>query len=271
MTSKLESNHGNSFSGYFSKLKTKIRNFLVYSIGAKILWKFEELIPKFSLIGNTEFFEPEHYPQFNWTKDLESNWQVMRSELDEILKHSHELPNLHDISTDQGNIVSKDELWKTYFLYAYGWKFGPNCQRCPETTRLIEKIPGMKTAFFSIMLPGKHIPEHRGPYKGVIRYLFALKVPEPREKCRIRVDKETRHWEEGKGLMFDDSFRHEAWNETDGIRVVLFIDIVRPMRFPLSLINNIFLQLIAWSPFVREGNKNQKQWDKRLEELFATK
>ena len=57
-----------------------------------------------------------------------------------------------------------------------------NCQRCPLTTQLVESIPGMKTAFFSIMLPGKYIPEHRGPYKGLLRYQLALKVPQESTK-----------------------------------------------------------------------------------------
>lgn len=71
-------------------------------------------------------------------------------------------------------------------------------------------------------------------------------------------------------MLFDDSFAHEAWNETDDVRVVLFLDIVRPMRFPLSLINDLLLKLIAISPFVQDGTKKQQQWDKRLDELFAT-
>ncbi|MDJ0555515.1 MAG: aspartyl/asparaginyl beta-hydroxylase domain-containing protein [Microcoleaceae cyanobacterium MO_207.B10] len=247
-------------------IKAKFRRILVYKIGAKLLWYFEKLIPKYSLIGNTAFFDPY---QFDWAKELEANWILIRKELDEILKHRDSLPNFQDISPDQADYTSPDDLWKTYFLYGYGLKGEKNCQSCPETTRLIEKVPGMKTAFFSILLPGKHIPEHRGPYKGVIRYLLALKVPEPKEKCRIRVADETHHWEEGKSMMFDDSFPHEAWNETDGVRVVLFLDVMRPMRFPASIFNELFMKLIAISPYIQDAYMNQKQWEERLEKLFA--
>lgn len=233
----------------------------------QLVGQFERLIPRYSLIGNTPFFERD---QFEWVPELEANWKMIRQELDEILKYSDQLPNFHDISPDQA-LLSQDNLWKTYFLYGYGYQVQKNCDRCPETTRLIEKIPDMKTAFFSILLPDKHIPEHRGPYKGVVRCLLGLKIPEPREKCRIRVGDEIRHWEEGKCMLFDDSFPHEAWNETDDIRVVLFIDIVRPMRFPLSFFNKLFLKLIAISPFVKNGIQRQKEWDSRLDELFAAK
>jgi beta-hydroxylase len=72
-------------------------------------------------------------------------------------------------------------------------------------------------------------------------------------------------------MLFDDAFPHEAWNETDDVRVVLFVDIMRPMRFPLSLFNELFLKLIAISPYIQDATKNQKQWDSRLDELFAAK
>ena len=248
-------------------LKQKLRNFLVYGIGEKILRGFGKLISRYSLVGDTAFFEVE---QFSWATQLEENWHIIRQELDYILQQTNNLPNFQDISPDQGMNISKDNLWKTYFLYGYGIKFDDTCQRCPETTAIIEKIPGLKTAFFSILLPGKHIPEHRGPYKGVIRYHLGVKIPQPQEKCRIRVDNETRHWEEGKSLIFDDSRPHEAWNETNDIRVVLFLDIVRPLKFPLSIINNILIKLIALSPFVQDANTNQKKWGKRLDKVFTT-
>ncbi|NES83261.1 MAG: aspartyl/asparaginyl beta-hydroxylase domain-containing protein [Moorea sp. SIO2B7] len=241
---------------------------ILLKIGGKLLWSFEKIIPYYSLIGNTVFFDPH---QFNWAKELEANWILIRKELEEILKYRDNLPNFQDISPDQANLTRTDDLWKTYFLYGYGIKLEKNCQRCPETTRLIEKVTGMKTAFFSILLPGKHIPEHRGPYKGIIRCLLALKVPEPKEKCRIRVGDETRHWEEGKTMIFDDSFLHEAWNETDDVRVVLFLDVMRPMRFPLSHINSLVMKLIAISPYIQDAYNLQKQWDERLEKLFGKK
>ncbi|NEO92708.1 MAG: aspartyl/asparaginyl beta-hydroxylase domain-containing protein [Moorea sp. SIO3G5] len=247
-------------------LREKARNFLIYGIGKTLIYKLEKLITNYSLIGNSTFFEPD---QFDWVEELESQSMRIRQELDQVLKYRDSLPNFQDISPDQAEYISTDNLWKTYGFYGYGIKVKQNCEKCPETTRIIEKIPGMKTAFFSILLPGKHIPEHRGPYKGVIRCLLGLRVPEPKENCRIRVGNDIRYWEEGKAMIFDDSFRHEVWNETDGMRVVLFLDIVRPLGFPASWINLLFIKLIAWSPFVQEAMANQKKWEKRLDKVFA--
>lgn len=239
------------------KIKDNFRNFILLK-GEKALRKFEKVIANYSLIPDKPFFDTS---EFQWISELENNWQIMRQELDIILQNLNSIPNFQDISPDQYSITN-DNLWKTFFLYAYGLKAHYNCQKCPQTTSLIEKIPGMKTAFFSILLPNKHIPEHKGPYKGVLRYHLALKVPQPNNSCLIRVGNEIRHWQEGKSLLFDDTFPHEAWNNGNDIRVVLFLDIIRPLAFPLSLINRGLIKLISISPYVQKGKNNLEKWSK---------
>lgn len=248
-----------------TNIQNQLRDLLVYRVGKNLLWQFEAAIPRYSLVGDTPFLDSD---KFSWTALLEDNWESINQELGEILKYKEELPTFQDISPDQASI-SSDNLWKTYFLYGYGIKFDANCDRLPETTRIIEQIPGMKTAFFSILMPGKHIPEHRGPYKGVLRCHLGLIIPQPGELCAIRVGDEVRHWQPGKCLVFDDSYPHEAWNKTDEIRVVLFLDIIRPMRFPLSVLNQALLKLIQFSPFVQDANTNRKKWDERLAKIFS--
>ena len=103
---------------------------------------------------------------------------------------------------------------------------------CPQTAALMREIPGMTTAMISILSPRKHILDHRGPYKGVLRYHLGLIVPEDAEACRIRVGEDIRHWQEGKSMVFDDTFNHEVWNDTDETRVVLFVDVLRPLPVP---------------------------------------
>jgi ornithine lipid ester-linked acyl 2-hydroxylase len=126
-------------------------------------------------------------------------------------------------------------------------------------------MPGMKTAFFSILAPGKHLPPHRGPYKGVLRLHLGLLIPEPAEMCAIRVGSETRHWQEGRVMIFDDTFEHEAWNRSGAVRVVLFVDIMRPMRFPARLVNSLMTWAIALSPFVLGAAGSYLRWEKRFE------
>lgn len=244
--------------------QSSLREVIVGKLGKNILWGLEKFLTRYSLVATTPFLESS---QFSWVSLLESNWQVIKEELNLILHYTEHLPSFQDISPDQARIT-QDNLWKTFFLYGYGVKMQRNCDYCPQTTQIIEQIPGLKTAFFSILLPDKHIPEHRGPYKGVLRCHLPLKVPQAKEQCGIRVAQEIRHWEEGKCLVFDDSYPHEAWNKTDEIRVVLFLDIVRPTSFPASLLNHFLLNLIRWSPFIKDAQKNQNQWDQRLARVF---
>jgi beta-hydroxylase len=255
-------------STFWQKNRKRVMEFLILKVGANLLWTIEKLIPKYSLIGSNPFFERE---QFDWVPELEANWEAIREEMYEVLKYRDELPCFHEILPYQNDQISADNDWRTYFLFGYGNKLDKNCERCPETIAALEKVPGLKTAFFSIFLPGKHLPDHRGPYKGLIRCLLGLKVPEPKELCRIRVDNEIRHWEEGKCMLFDDSFRHEAWNETNETRVVLFIYFVITLRFPLNIINQLLIQAIAISPLIKDAKVNQQYWDKRLEEVFTQK
>ena len=231
----------------------------------KVLKGIERATVRYSKVGDKTFFDTADFP---WVKDLEANWKVIRAELEEVLKERETVPSFQDVSKDQYSIT-KDDKWKTFFLFGYGFKAEKNCAKCPETTRLMQQIPGMKSAMFSILAPGKHIPAHRGPYKGVLRCHLGLIVPEPREKIRIRVGNDFRHWEEGKGMVFDDTFNHEVWHEGDSQRVVLFIDFVRPFRQPVKALNNGIIKLIAWSPFVQNARKNLEAWERNVEQTRA--
>lgn len=248
------------------QLRNKKRKF-VKDLGGKVLWNLENMMNRFSKVPTTPILDSR---QFEWTEGLEENWNLIREELDVILKHKETIPSFQDISEDQKSI-SKDDNWKTYFLYGFGYKAENNCSQCPETTRLIEDIPGMITAFFSILNPGKHIPEHRGVYKGILRYHLGLKVPEPANLCRMRVDGINTHWKEGQGLLFDDTYKHEVWNDTDGVRVVLLIDVIRPMRFPGNIFNKVLINLVKHTGYVQDAKKNQEAWEQKMKSGMAVK
>ncbi|WP_448571520.1 aspartyl/asparaginyl beta-hydroxylase domain-containing protein [Trichothermofontia sp.] len=238
-------------------MKDLITPFVKSSLGQKL----EQWAANASLVGDSAFFTREQFP---WVNTLEANWQLIRQELDHILQDVDRLPNFQDIMPRQYRIT-QDDRWKTYYFCAFGYVAQKNCDRCPETWKIIQSIPGLKVAFFSILAPGKHIPEHRGKHKGLIRCHLALKVPEPKEACRIRVADQMAYWEEGKCLLFDDTFYHEVWNETDGYRAVLFLDIARPMRFPMSLLNWAVAQILVLSPLVKTAKANHEHWEKQFE------
>jgi hypothetical protein len=119
--------------------------------------------------------------------------------------------------------------WNVFMLYELGKKNAENCAKCPETTRIVESLPAIRTmvglTYFSNLLPGAHILPHSGPTNMRLRCHLALNVP---ERCGIRVGGEERTWAVGKCLVFDDSFQHEAWNDSNELRTVLVIDLWHP-------------------------------------------
>jgi aspartyl/asparaginyl beta-hydroxylase (cupin superfamily) len=235
---------------------------LTIAIGESVLAPIERFIGKRSLVGDATFFPNDRFP---WIEEIEANWRTIRAELEKVLEDREALPNFQDISKDQIEITD-DDNWKTFFLFGYGFKAKLGTEMCPKTAELMEKIPGMTTAMFSILSPRKHILDHRGPYKGVLRYHFGLIVPQEMQDCRIRVGEDIRHWEEGKSMIFDDTYNHEVWNDTDETRVVLFVDVLRPLPFPESLINRAIVKVIGYSPFVLDAKRNQEAWERRFTE-----
>jgi beta-hydroxylase len=194
---------------------------------------------------------------------IEADWTRIRDEVRVLLRDRDRIPSFEEIAPGNNPGAVRDGKWKSYWLYAYGRKIAENCRSCPETTRLIDTIPGLKTAFFSILAPGKHIPEHRGPYAGVLRYHLGLIVPRQKEACRIRVGSDVAYWEEGRSLAFDDTYLHEVWNDTDEERVVLFVDFARPLPFPVSLLNEAVIGLMSRSGSIQDIVENAHEWNRK--------
>jgi beta-hydroxylase len=218
----------------------------------------EWLVRRFSYVGQQEFFDPS---AFAWIPSIEAGWTAIRQELRALLNDREQIPSFEDIAPSNTPGQVRDGKWKSFWLVAYGRKMTENCRRCPETTRLIETIPAIKTAFFSILAPGKHIPEHAGPYTGLLRYHLGLIVPRQKEACRIRVGSDFAYWEEGRSLVFDDTYMHEVWNDTDEERVVLFVDFARPLPFPLSVLNEAVIWLASRSAFIQDIMDNANEWN----------
>src|SRR5690606_37160905 len=97
---------------------------------------------------------------FPWAAEVERGWPAIRAELDRVLTRKDALPGFHEISSDVATI-SQDRDWKTFLLCGYGFTSENNNRQCPETWRIVQRIPGLITAMFSILEPGKHLPPHR--------------------------------------------------------------------------------------------------------------
>jgi len=207
---------------------------------------FEDRIRRID--GNKEFYETN---ELEWVKTLEGACATIQEELHALMERQS-IPDWESISDDPSVQIGQD--WKTFVLFLYGEKMKKNCEACPKTTTIIESIPIIKTAWFSILEAGREIPPHYGPYNGVLRYHLGLYVPQP-DKCGIEVGGSTRHWEEGKSLLFDDTHLHWVWNYSNEKRAILFVDIVRPLPFPYNWVNQLVIGMGRRMPFVQKIKK----------------
>lgn len=117
--------------------------------------------------------------------------------------------------------------WKNFGLVFGGSPIGRNSSLCPRTMQVLQTIPGLEVAGFSLLLPRGRIPPHvdrlhprnRTFHLGIrIGGCSVLEIATPHLKYRFR------HFE-GSTLMFDSRCQHAAINAHDDVRAVLYLDI----------------------------------------------
>ncbi len=176
-----------------------------------------------------EFFDLRAFP---WARELEKHWQGIRDEADAIPAGEYA-----PWPRQEGCLNG----WNLFSFFSPSHREEEHCQRCPETLRLVDMIPGIQMATFSWLPPGARIHPHAGFSPTVLRAHLALKVPDGANEttCALRVGETTRTWEEGKVMVFDDLHDHEAFNHTDQARVVLMLDFLRPWKFRTSALGYV--------------------------------
>lgn len=187
----------------------------------------------------------------------------IQAELAPLLRDHTRIPRYHEISQTQSYIsgtVDPEKSWRVFMLKWFGGGgLEANRARCPRTVELVERVPGVLQAFFSILDPGKSIPAHDGFYLGYLRYHLALKVP-ANNPPSMRVKDQVHTWETGRSILFDDSWNHEVVNRSDDLRVLLIVDVMRPMRWPLHALNWIAARIVArHTEEVREAKANLRR------------
>lgn len=119
--------------------------------------------------------------------------------------------------------------WNVLYLYLHNVDFSSNRAQFPKTMEIVDALPNLHHhVFFSALDRSTHVAPHSGPTNKKIRIHLPLLVP-PGRNCAIRVGEETRCFEEGECVAFDDSFEHEAWNNHPSRqRICLIVDIWHP-------------------------------------------
>jgi aspartyl/asparaginyl beta-hydroxylase (cupin superfamily) len=191
-----------------------------------------------------EFFDRQHFP---WMAQLEAQTDAIRAEFLAMVARDggNVRPYVQqEAGTPQNKWTALDGSldWGASFLWEYGVRNQAVCAACPQTVAALEALPRADipgrapSAFFSLLKPRSRIPAHSGVTNTRAIIHLPLVVP---PGCFFRVGGETRAWEEGVAFAFDDTIDHEAWNDSDHLRVVLIFDVWNPH---LSLEEQILLK-----------------------------
>ena len=197
------------------------------------------LFYSFSKVPTSPYLDQENFPQL---QILQDNWQIIRDEAVAL--------------NEQAQIKSSDKLddigfnsffrtgWKRFYLKWYGSSLDSVKQLCPQTVALLESIPTVKGAMFAMLPPGARLVKHRDPYAGSLRYHLGLVTPNS-DNCYINVDGQRYSWRDGEAVIFDETFIHYAENTSEQNRIILFVDVKRPVAFFLvDWINRLFSRVV---------------------------
>lgn len=127
--------------------------------------------------------------------------------------------------------AASPSTWTVYLMHHMGVNVESVAGNCPRTTAIVESLPRACTEYawgdfiFSAMNGGAHLRPHCSVDNLRIRIHLGIAIP---DGCHLRVATETRQWEQGKCLVFEDSFEHEVWNRSPSRRIVLIADLWHP-------------------------------------------
>jgi len=185
---------------------------------------------------------PEFFPrsEFPWLSPLEAATPDIRREFQQaIAEDSSRLePYIaypEGVPLDQWAELNHSRKWSAFYLWRDGVPMTPALARCPRTAQVLAQMPMMEipgygpTAFFSILDAKSKIPPHTGVTNTRVIVHLPLVVP---PGCRFRVGWETREWREGEAWVFDDTWEHAAWNDSDVPRGILIFDTWNPYLTP---------------------------------------
>ena len=203
----------------------------------------------------------DYHREYPELEALEQNYAVVAQECRELLNIKERLTDVRELGAGYTKGGIHLAQWKA-FMFKSGDFIEENCRLAPKTAELIRRIPGVYTAFFSVLDPHQEITPHWGYYKGFLRYHLGVRVPHnnANNECWLRVngdpaqnallDKalivhgERYYWKNGEGIIFDDNYLHDAANESDEVRVVLWLDLRRKMPFYITPLNRLCLWLV---------------------------
>ncbi|HUB91912.1 MAG TPA: aspartyl/asparaginyl beta-hydroxylase domain-containing protein [Dyella sp.] len=165
-------------------------------------------------------------------------WPALREEALAVAARMQTIPRFHEVMPAQTPISAHDgKDWRVYILKVYGTNVDKHLATCPTLAQLLASSPDVLSATLSFLAPRKHIPRHRGPFRGVLRYQLGLSVPRDAQgqpAAVLSLDDREYRIGDGEHLLWDDTYPHEVWNHSDEMRAALLLD-VRRRHMPMDM------------------------------------
>jgi hypothetical protein len=156
--------------------------------------------------------------------------------------------------------IGQNTGWRVHLVKVAGRVSLAAQSRLPALVAALAAHPEVVSCVISVLDPGVKIPMHVGYYKGVLRYMLAVEVPTQRDAVWLNVNGTRYHWDQGAGVLWDDTYPHAVYNTTAQRRVVLYMDVARTAGLPswASALNRAVLWLIHASGIAaREVRKTE--------------
>lgn len=192
-----------------------------------------------------------------------NNFKILQKEIYDIINNNG-IKCFDEVLPIVTNLMIKknNNCWRFKYLKRDGI-MDKNLNKYPLLNKLLsDEI--IFDATISLLDPQVSIPEHRGYFKGVLRYHLCIETPDDDPlKPYIIVGGEKYTWKTGEGILFDDMFKHQVVNKSDKRRIVLFIDVIRTdIPIFLQKINNLILHIIGNNPISQSYLNHQHKQDK---------
>jgi aspartyl/asparaginyl beta-hydroxylase (cupin superfamily) len=180
-----------------------------------------------------EFHDRDNFPEL---AAIEAATQAIRAEFEALIagEAAEMVPYIQypdRVPLRQWKELNRNPDWTAIHLLQNGQTVEKNARHCPRTMAVLAQVPqpavsgASPNAMFSLLAPRTRIPPHTGVANTRLVCHLPLIVP---SGCGFRCGATTREWGVGEAFVFDDTIEHEAWNDSDELRVVFIFDLWPP-------------------------------------------
>lgn len=177
------------------------------------------------LTKDTVLYTKQYPPYFNsadydWCAQLAPHYKLFKHEFEQYVANNNLRPYFYK---EQAAFTGK---WKTVPVITWGIQ-RKKARQFPQTSKLLNQIPGLVSVSFSLLEPGGSINPHRGDTDAVIRAHFCLAAPTQGD-IHFTVDGVKSYWQDGGWILFCDAYLHGGFNNTPEPRLIMILDVLHP-------------------------------------------